>query len=233
MSSGVGLRCVSKILHETLPSFLLTMLEGVLRKACRLRKSQTKSRVYDLVNCGPDSRFMAGNLIVHNCAYGAGAETIHETLNMSGVEVTLDDVKKLHREYWKLFKGVKTFESRLISIWKTSGGWVPSLFGVPLPIAERAMKDSINRFCQQSGHHILMRILYWVSVFRKEQNITMFPFIVDFHDETIWEVPDHDVERAKQAIIMAREKVNDELNTEIKFKIDPEVGLSLADFKTE
>ncbi|MHA4801654.1 DNA polymerase, partial [Enterococcus faecium] len=65
-------------------------------------------------------------------AYGAGAPKIHETLSEGGVNISLAEVKQIHTDYWRLFRGVKRFETSLLSMHAATGGWIPNVLGRPI-----------------------------------------------------------------------------------------------------
>lgn len=164
-------------------------------------------------------------------SYGAGATKIHSELVLAGIDISLPDVRKIHRDYWRLFRGVKRFGEELERMWSNTGGWVPSLFGLPLPVDASITKDLVNRVCQASGHQYLMRVIYYIDQLRRERKVEMYPWFVDYHDETIWEVPEAQGEAACQVIRDAVAKANEDVKTEIVFKMEPEIGRSMADFK--
>lgn len=83
--------------------------------------------------------------ILHlSCSYGAGPVSIHKTLINSSIEITLGEVIKLHREYWRLFSALKELESELRSEWQNNNGWILNGIGRPLCLAESREKDLIN-----------------------------------------------------------------------------------------
>lgn len=50
---------------------------------CETRKLTT----YDILNCGPNNRFQAGKLIVHNCGYGMGVEKFAMTAALQNIDL--------------------------------------------------------------------------------------------------------------------------------------------------
>lgn len=174
---------------------------------------------------------MVGNFIAHNCSYGAGPPKIHETLVLAGIDISLHEVKQIHTQYWKLFAGIKTWGQRLTMIWANNGGWVPSVSGRPLCVAEGLLKDIVNRHTQTSGHDILQLYIWNIQRLRKERGVEMYPWLVDNHDESIWEAPEAQAEAARQILIDALAATNAELGMSVKIKGDPMITDSLADIK--
>nr|MDQ3024320.1 DNA polymerase [bacterium] len=57
------------------------------------------------------------------CGYGAGVRKIHQTLVMSGIDVSTSQVAAIHAAYWRLFAGVARWQDQLQSVWRSTGGW--------------------------------------------------------------------------------------------------------------
>ena len=199
--------------------------------------------IYDPDNPTPESIGQAkkeykrdrsiAKLCVLACNYGAFPPKIHETLTMGGIDISLTEVRKIHTEYWRVFAGVKKFEETLLAQWQSTGGWIPSLAGLPLPIAPKLLKDRCNKFCQAGGHWFLQTILFHVDRLRHERNIPMRPWIVDFHDETIWETPTEFADKAAQILSDALSAANADYGMEIQIKGEPTIVENLATVKCE
>lgn len=180
-------------------------------------------------------------ILVLSAAYLAGPETIHLSLSLAGIEISLNEVKKIHRDYWRLFRGVKDFEGTLKDIWTSNirdpkivpASWIPSVLGTPIcvPSAPKQFKDIVNRFCQTSGHQILQLWIYHIDRLRTERKVEMYPWFVDQHDETIWEAPDAHVAAAEQILKDALDAANAELDMGIKIKAPPMIASNLAEIK--
>jgi DNA polymerase I-like protein with 3'-5' exonuclease and polymerase domains len=171
---------------------------------------------------------------VHLAAgYGAGAPKMHETLTLGGIDITLAQVKKIHTNYWRLFRGVKQFGERLTSFWESSGGWFPTSRGTPAGLAHQYIKDITNRFCQTSASLILQTFIWHIDRLRKERGIPMEPWIVNYYDEVILEAPDAFAEAAAKILVDALAATNAELGMGIQIKGKPQIATSLADIKCE
>jgi DNA polymerase I-like protein with 3'-5' exonuclease and polymerase domains len=139
--------------------------------------------------------------------YGLGA------YNLSLKEgMPLKDAKRFMSTLDKLFKGKFALHNALIKKWTETGGHVISARGTPICCCNSKKKDIVNRVVQRSGHELLQRLLYHRNEYRKKHNIEMYPYIPDFHDESVWMVRPHDVDRAKEAINYSYAKLNEELN---------------------
>ena len=170
-----------------------------------------------------------------SAGYGAGPRKIWETLVQSGVDITLDEVRIIHKEYWELFGGVKEFEGKLKAEWASNGGWFLNGRHHPVAVDSRLEKDILNRCIQNTGHINLLTYLYYLDQLRMKANMqnVLKPIVCDFHDECIWEVPE---DRASEAIKLFEETwklVNDELGGIIPLSGAPELCYSFADFKCE
>lgn len=166
-------------------------------------------------------------------AYKASPPTIKEALELAGVNISLKAVREIHRDYWNLFRGVLRFEEKLQSMWMANGGWIPSIFGTPIAVADSLLKDICNRFCQYSGHVVLQIWIYCIEQLRQERGVEMYPWLVDGHDDTVWEVPEEQAQAAAQVIDDALALANEELGMEIPIKGPSMIVDNLAEVKCE
>ena len=157
-------------------------------------------------------------VVVLAANYNAGPLKIQETLRFGGIDLPLSQVKEIHRAYWRLFYGVKRFEERLADMWSARKGWIPSVLGTPICVDSEYVKDIVNRFCQTSGHEILQLWIYHIDRLRTERGVEMHPWIVDLHDETIWEAPEAQAAAAAEVIRDALAATNAELGMGIPIK---------------
>jgi hypothetical protein len=167
--------------------------------------------------------------------YGAGAATVHSALIRKEVEIEFEDVADMHADYWSadLFAVVKEFEGKLLREWQRNGGWIANGLGVPRALAEDKLKDLLSRFCQSTGHDLLQRLLRYFQEERKRRRLRVWPWIPDYHDETIWEALKTDTEEALSVLSACLERLNNELGWEIKIRGTPQVARNLAEIKCE
>jgi DNA polymerase I-like protein with 3'-5' exonuclease and polymerase domains len=165
--------------------------------------------------------------------YLAGPPKLLEILQLAGIETNLAAVRQMHRDYWRLFSGVVRFMEQLKDIWTANDGWIPTALGTPIAVADSLVKDINNRFCQTSGHQILQTWIYCVDKLRRQRGVVMYPWIVDLHDEQVWEAPDEFAEAAKQVLEDALAMVNAELQMEIQLKGPAQIVDNLAAVKVE
>lgn len=182
-------------------------------------------------NCKKDRSI--AKVLTLSASYNAGPKTIRDTLSLSGVELSFEEVEDIHRDYWELFAGIKEFERDLKQEWFRNKGWVLDGTGLPITVCEDLTKDLVNRYAQQTGHNLLMVLIKNIMQLREERRVTMYPWISDFHDETMWEVPDACVDDAVKILNDAVDQLNKDLTTDILITGMPEVGTCLADFKVE
>lgn len=200
-------------------------------------------KVYDPYNPTPDSINLAkkqckkirqfNKAVTLACGYSAGVKKIQNMLIMMGFPVTVQEAKIIHRDYWRLYAGIKAFQEELTDVWHATGGWIPSALGKPICVPFDYLSDIVNRFAQTSGHEILMRLVYEIDQLRTERGVEMYPWIPDFHDETIWEVPERNVEAALDIFRTAEQRLNDYLQMEVKMEAEPQVAECLAEIKCE
>lgn len=169
-----------------------------------------------------------------SASYGASARKLHQTLNLSGVPISMKEVEAMHWRYWnELFRGLKDWGWALRAEREDRGGWILNGRGRPLCIPDHRVKDITNAFTQSTGHDCLLTLVYYIDRLRRERSVPMRPWIPDLHDQTIWEVP---AERAEDAVAVFRdayEALNRELSADIKIVGDISVGRSLYDLKGE
>ena len=174
-------------------------------------------------------------IVMLSASYGAGPGKIHETLTLAGFKVTPTEVQQIYNDYWALYAGVRRFGQTLLQEWRRNGGYIYDGFGLPHPIADKVIKDIINRYCQKTGHHILELFLARICKLREERGLRdkMFPWISDFHDETIWECREEDTETVATVFKDAMTWLNSKKLSDIEFRGDVLVVDNLATIKCE
>ena len=163
--------------------------------------------------------------------YGAGPAKIWKTLISQGVDLSLDEAKEIHSDYWKLFKRVKEYEEELKDVRVNNGGWILDGLGLPITIGRHKLKDILNTLIQGTGHKILVRHIANVMKLRDEKRVPFNMWIADFHDETIVETKDEHVKEVLDIFNLAEKLTNEQLAGKIYLKIEPETGVDLRPFK--
>jgi DNA polymerase I-like protein with 3'-5' exonuclease and polymerase domains len=166
--------------------------------------------------------------------YGLGPKKYRADMAALGIEMTEDEAFAVYKAYWELYKGVKTWEKELKRQHTLNKGWVLDGLGVPIGVYEDLIRDVVNRVCQRTGHSILV---YWIQIFARqlrEAGIEWHPIIIDFHDESIIEVP---VQQSSRALEILEQdsflELNRMLNSHIPLKGEGLVCDTLADIKIE
>lgn len=172
-------------------------------------------------------------LVTLSSQYGAGPNKIRQTLSLEGIEMSLDEVRKIHQGYWNLYGGVKRYEKFLQAQWERNGGWVLSPIGTPICIDRMYIKDIINRNIQNSGHSILLIGLSTLITLLDHYGVPWNPIVADYHDEVLFEVPEEYAEKAVELVGIMFEELNKVLNSTVKLKGDTVICRSLADAKLE
>lgn len=167
------------------------------------------------------------------CGYLAGVAKVRSMLIVMGFPVTMDEARIIHRDYWNLYSGIKRFDTQLRNIWMSTGGWVPSLAGKPICVPSDYLSDIVNRFAQTSGHEILMMLVYEIDKLVRETGIEAYPWIPDFHDETIWEVREDQAAAMVDIMNQAMDRVNERLDMDVKMSGEPQIADNLAEIKCE
>jgi DNA polymerase family A len=165
-----------------------------------------------------------GKCIHLAASYGAGPNRIRQTLGSSGIEISMNEVKQLHSNYWKLFGGVKEYEQHLVSMWERNSGWVLTPAGLPQAVAQERIRDIINAVTQAGGHQLFMVMskILWDTL--RENNIDYRPYVVDVHDCVLFTVPEGQALRAKEladGLVLAR--FNDVIKGSVTLRADANI----------
>jgi hypothetical protein len=163
--------------------------------------------------------------------YFAGTRKIYETLREEGLDVTYETVEQICRDWHELYQGIDKFNSKLQAEWEHNRGWIYNGVYRPQAVDERSRKDLVNRFCQSTGHDILLMLLTKINHHRKARQIPMYPWMVDFHDETVWEVEEAYADEAAAILTQSLTEVNEWLDPVIPIKGEPMIADNLADIK--
>jgi DNA polymerase I-like protein with 3'-5' exonuclease and polymerase domains len=107
--------------QTTSDSFLeVTTLKTNVESPTLRRKLQT----YDLAYAGPRNRYMVltaqGPMIVHNCGYGMGAAKFMAQLKNFGVEVSLEEAKRIIDTYRSTYP-------KITALWKAAANVLPAI----------------------------------------------------------------------------------------------------------
>jgi DNA polymerase I-like protein with 3'-5' exonuclease and polymerase domains len=204
---------------------------------------------YDPENPTPDGRDRAkrdarkergiAKVVVLASSYGAGPGKIHSTLTSSGVDVTINQVRTIHREYWQLFSGIRKFEEVLMEEWRvnsaasgSSNGWVLNGIGRPICVAEYLMKDIVNRVVQSTAHDIHMMYIRILDSIFSSRGLDVKWIIADFHDQSIVECSPNIANEVGMIMgVEAYEILNAELGAYIPIRGEAQVVTNLTQAK--
>lgn len=95
----------------TIANYYLTELITMGRMSLEILDSPQRQKVCltaDLVNCGPLSRYQAGNSIVSNCLYGEGINALADVLGCS-----VGQAKEHHELYMMEFPSIRSYQNEL------------------------------------------------------------------------------------------------------------------------
>ena len=166
-------------------------------------------------------------------SYGMRAGKLQRESRLAGVELTYEQAQGIVAADKRLYVGVTRWQEQLEQEWEDRGGWVYDGLGCPTCVCADKKKDLVNRVCQKTGHSILMQLVYIISKNVEAQKAPMWPVIVDFHDETIWEVPLTFAPRAVKLVGDSLARLNKELGGTIPMRGAVNVVHNLAEAKCE
>lgn len=172
-------------------------------------------------------------VVVLSSQYGAGPKKIQQTLALSGIKKSFEEVREIHAAYWNLYSGIKEYQKFLEGQWARNGGWVLNGIGRPVCVHEDYLKDIVNRVVQSTGHDVLIHSIPLLREELEARGVNFDWVIADFHDQTTIEVDEQDAPLAVEAIRSMYKRLNDYLQPYVPIKGEPEIGHSLADFKCE
>lgn len=173
-------------------------------------------------------------LLILSDNYGSGVKKKQKILSLNGVEMSLDEVQDMHDSLMAAKEGVLQYVAWLQDEWKANGGWVENGYGRPICIDDKYLKDILNRVVQSTGHDILQLYSRIAAHLLTEAKLNWTPIVMDWHDESIIEVPDEQVEAAKK--IMERDayaELNKVLGGTCPLKGSAAVAKTLAGIKLE
>lgn len=173
-------------------------------------------------------------LLILSDNYGSGVKKKQKILSLNGVEMSLHEVEEMHNSLMDAKGGVVAYSNWLHEQWKINGGWVENGYGRPICIDERYVKDILNRVVQSTGHDILQLYSRIAAQLLTEAKLDWRPIVMDWHDESIIEVPDEQVEVAKQVMeVDAYRELNKILGGICPLKGSAAVAKTLAGIKLE
>lgn len=190
--------------------------------------TNTKESVAHAKKEAKDARQVAK--IIHLAAsYGARPRKIAQTLQLNGMNVTLEQAEDMFNRYWALFAKVKQYEQFLQAQWERNGGWILNPVGRPLAVAQDYLRDVVNRSIQSGGHDCFVLYLSILSDCLRTNGIAYKPYIWDLHDAVMLTVPEGQVEEAVRIMDdTAMSLLNKQLGGKVKLKGETNVVDSWA-----
>lgn len=225
---------VSKTLFQSIPTYLINTLAGAMQQGYRSKylrapdpdtQAPTTS-VFDLVNCGLNTRFHTSNgLILHNClglGYGMGPKKMKAQAYDNGFDLHLKDAKAFYKIYWDLFSDVRRLSDKLAAKVENDG-YLVNPFGyrlTPPPF------KALNYFIQSSVSGILH--IYTAKLMAQ---IPWANYVTCIHDELILEVPKDRLDDFTRAKEIAVSSMNDDLGWDIKVRMGQVSGVDWFEAK--
>lgn len=165
--------------------------------------------------------------------YKAGAAAIFRKLILLGVDTTKQEVEENRKTYWgpDLFEAVLDYEEDLLAEVDQRDGWMLNGLGRPFVVTDRKRKDVVNTHTQSTGHDCTDLLILEAEKMFNEFKVPAVPVVPDYHDETIWMVPNDHAKRAGEYLAAAVTGVNHKINFSIPLKGDPEITKDFTSFK--
>ncbi len=169
----------------------------------------------------------AAKTVVFGIVYGISPFGLSQNIGVSQAEA-----KKYIETFFEKFAAVRELMDRNIAEAKTKG-YTTTILGRRRPIPELQSGDpvqrgfgermAVNSPIQGSAADLIK--LAMINVHKKlHEDLPHVKMILQVHDELIFEVPDHDLEAAKQLVKSEMEAVGKQLNLSVPLKVDLGVG---------
>lgn len=158
--------------------------------------------------------------------------TVSRNLTNAGIETTPEEARVYVGAYWRKFAKVAQFNYRLKELNKAQGH-LRNVIGRIIRVPDPEYKDLSNRFIQSSAHDVL--ILWVLEIYRlcKERGVHIKPVLLDCHDSTSNQVPDHQAVLVRDIYGEALENINSSLGLCVTIKADIKTFRTLAGLKGE
>lgn len=154
--------------------------------------------------------------------YGMGPRKFVKSSYEAGISVTHDEAKAMYKAYWNLFADLKEFSKKLENKLKTDT-YLMNAFGYRLTTEPH---KAYNAFIQSSASGVLDLLM--LKFFKA------FPdalFVAPIHDEIIYQVPEHLIDKAKEIQDQCVISLNKDLGFDVPMRLGFVVGKSFADIK--
>lgn len=158
--------------------------------------------------------------------YGAGKKKLAEGLSAgTGVKYTVDDVNKAISKFVEALPGLGTLQGNLKNQYQQKGT-ITGLDGRELQA--RSEHSLLNLLLQSSGAVVMKNCLVYLKEELSKTDVD-YKFTLNVHDEIQASVRPEHVEKYKECVYKAVDKVNTNLHLNCKLQVDIKVGRSWAE----
>lgn len=158
--------------------------------------------------------------------YGAGKKKLAEGLSAgTGVKYTVDDVNKAILKFVEALPGLGTLQDNLKNQYQQKGT-ITGLDGRELQA--RSEHSLLNLLLQSSGAVVMKNCLVYLKEELDKTDVD-YKFTLNVHDEIQASVKPEHVEKYKECVYKAVDKVNTDLQLNCKLQVDIKVGRSWAE----
>lgn len=158
--------------------------------------------------------------------YGAGKKKLAEGLSAgTGVKYTVDDVNKAISKFVEALPGLGTLQDNLKNQYQQKGT-ITGLDGRELQA--RSEHSLLNLLLQSSGAVVMKNCLVYLREELSKTDVD-YKFTLNVHDEIQASVRPEHVEKYKECVYKAVDRVNTNLRLNCKLQVDIKVGRSWAE----
>jgi hypothetical protein len=227
-SNTKAARTVCASLSASIATSLTTTLSSYYEAAQRMKTSspvRPEQRldarpVYDLINCGPNNRFMLRNgVAAHNClglGYGMQPRKMCDSAYNAGYALDLMTAKGFFNAYWQLFKGVRKLADRLARQVEIDG-YLVNQFGYRMTCEPRL---AFNYYIQSTVSGIMH---VFVAKLQALAPYALFNTVI--HDELLADVPRERLDDFRDAA----KRATDSLNADLRWTVDIRTGFAIGE----
>ena len=164
--------------------------------------------------------------------YGMGWAKFKQNMALQGIKMSEREARAVIDGLDKVYSGIGKYNKYLENELADNNGYVLNGIGRPVCCADDFKKDIVNRVVQSTGHDILM---LWMTIYSKmldEAGIKWDGIVLDFHDQSIIEVNEEDVEKVEHILgKLSVDELNKQLEGVIKLTVDGGKINTMADAK--
>jgi DNA polymerase I-like protein with 3'-5' exonuclease and polymerase domains len=147
--------------------------------------------------------------------YGCQSKKLHKIFTEGGFQVTLRQCEELFDAFWVLFKGVRAFNAKITKVYERQG-YIYNPLGYRI-VTEK--HKSYNALIQSSVNGLISLYIGFLN----DSGLHFKPVTL-IHDAIVFQIKENDVGIIKDVIKQATDKVNNEIQWDVKIGFGCGIG---------